>query len=1044
MLLKYLPVIDLVLVRNTMSSALCLATLSLLVVGPVQANAQSPSNGGSSAPFVYGALDAPSGAAPAGLILTWTGDPTSSIVIDWHRFAADAGRPAEIQFRPRGSDEWVSYSAERFPFPFSDRLIDRVEITGLEPASAYEFRGSADERTYWFRTMPTTLDGPLVYASGGDVRHEEAWMSSMNQAVMAHDPEFIVWGGDLAYADGLENRLYRWYQFMNSMVTTLVSDDGRVPPVLAGIGNHEIQGGYHRGRISSDADRLELAPYYFTLFAFPGLPGYGVVDFGDYLSLVFPDTDHANPMDGEQLVWLNETLQARPHVPHLAPVYHLAAYPSNRDFNSSRHRYIRENWVPLFEQQGVRVAYEHHDHTYKRTVPIFQQEENAEEGIVFIGDGAWGVRTRPVHSVEDTWYLEVAQSLRHALIVTMYPDRKEIEAIRADGSTIDTVTVPSRVIAPAMVVDKGGSVIFGGGQDRFAAIPGTPVERTFEVRNLSTSPEDLELTGAPDAVIFEESGTTSHGGFSISANLSGGTLLEPGESASFTVLFTPGDLGTHSATVMIPSNDPRTSPYRFTVTAEVFAEPVPIMSVFDLGREVQAFDTINLGTKIIGDSRSKTFTVRNDPIALADLVLEGPDPSAVVVFDTGTTTSGEFIITDNIPGTAATIPAGGSASFTVAISTEEVGSQSATVVLLNNDPARDPFEFDVAAEVLSGSRVGVSLMDGIWGTTQHGAEGYRENNSSGTGLVGVGGSSGSRYSNTPIAGFTLPTLPPGHTILSVTIHYQIDQIRMHDDEPFSSRVYLLNTENPRGTDLLFYYHGPEDTRDIVRFAGEEPIPYPGDNSTTNLNPPLMAAHSLEGPALELFRSYYAEEAPSQMRAFFRFNRSTETLEGLGGRALNRFTIGTSPSVLFLDIATRRDPYLGWADGAAFGADGSGDGVANGLAWVLGAASPANDARSLLPTVQVLEGDGDDDLYLFSFSRRREAMDDPDTEIEVEYSNNLVNWFVATETTEGVDIDVIPDGDFDEVEVRVGRSTLSPNGEPLFFRLRVHGSPSPES
>lgn len=1018
-----------------MKSATALTVLGLSFAGFAFANAQTPPPGAGDSPSVVNPAGEPEGAEPAGLILTWTGDPSTSIVIDWHRFAADAGRPAEIQFRPRGSDEWVSYPAERFPFPFSDRLIDRVEITGLEPASAYEFRGSADERTYWFRTMPTTLDGPLVYASGGDVRHEETWMSSMNQAVMAHDPEFIVWGGDLAYADGLENRLYRWYQFMNSMVTTLVSDDGRVPPVLAGIGNHEIQGGYHRGRISSDADRLELAPYYFTLFAFPGLPGYGVVDFGDYLSLVFPDTDHANPMDGEQLVWLNETLQARPHVPHLAPVYHLAAYPSNRDFNSSRHRYIRENWVPLFEQQGVRVAYEHHDHTYKRTVPIFQEEENAEEGILFIGDGAWGVRTRPVHSVEETWYLEVAESVRHALIVTMYPDRKEIEAVRADGSTIDTVTVPSRVIAPAMVVNKGESVIFGGGQDRFATIPGTPVERTFEVRNLSGSPEDLELTGAPDAVIFEESGTTSHGGFSVSANLSGGTLLEPGESASFTVLFTPGDLGTHSATVMIPSNDPRTSPYRFTVTAEVFAEPVPIMSVFDLGREVQAFDTIDLGTKIIGESLSKTFTVRNDPIALADLVLESPDPSAVVVFDTGTTTSGEFTISENIPGAAATIPPGGSASFTVGISTEEVGSHSATVVLLNNDPERDPFEFDVVAEVLSGSRVGISLLDGIWGTTQHGAEGYRENNSSGRGMAGVGGSSGSRYSNTPIAGFTLPTLPPGHTILSVTIHYQIDQIRMHDDEPFSSRVYLLNTENPRGTDLLFYYHGPEDTRDIVRFAGEEPIPHPGDNSTTNLNPPQMAAHSLEGPALDLFRSFYDGEVPSQMRVYFRFNRSTETLEGLGGRALNRFSIGTSPSELFLDIATQSDPYHGWANGAAFGADSSGDGISNGLAWALGAASPADDTRAFLPFFELFDDDETGKVYIINFQRRREAFENPDIEIALEYTTNMVDWTVASETAEGITIDVIPDEDFDEVEVRFEAARLA-EGEPLFFRMRV--------
>lgn len=44
-----------------------------------------------------------------------------------------------------------------------------------------------------------------------------------------------------------------------------------------------------------------------------------------------------------------------------------------------------------------------------------------------------------------------------------------------------------------------------------------------------------------------------------------------------------------------------------------------------------------------------------------------------------------------------------------------------------------------------------------------------------------------------------------------------------------------------------------------------------------------------------------------------------------------------------------DPYESWSAGAAFDGDSNGDGVSNGLAFLLGAADPDVDARGLLPT-----------------------------------------------------------------------------------------------
>ena len=46
--------------------------------------------------------------------------------------------------------------------------------------------------------------------------------------------------------------------------------------------------------------------------------------------------------------------------------------------------------------------------------------------------------------------------------------------------------------------------------------------------------------------------------------------------------------------------------------------------------------------------------------------------------------------------------------------------------------------------------------------------------------------------------------------------------------------------------------------------------------------------------------------------------------------------------------TPTTPYLTWANGASFTADANGDGMVNGMAWVLGAITAADNALPLLP------------------------------------------------------------------------------------------------
>jgi acid phosphatase type 7 len=403
---------------------------------------------------------------PVALYLTWQQDPTTTMTIDWHVINHDASN--ELFYRQQNSDDWKVIYADSHPFPYSNRRIYRTELTGLQPGSYYEFHFGGESPVYRFRTMPETLNRPLRIAIGGDTMHLQEWFEETNRQVLKYDPDFAVVGGDIAYADALPPESQRirgdaqtreraeprpalddgdnlWYHWFDAYKNTLITETNRVIPMLVTTGNHEVRGGYYfnnQGYEETDEIRQEMAPYFFSLFAMPGQPGYNVLDFGDYMSLVLLDSGHVNPPDGTQKKWLENVLSERQHIPHVFPVYHLALYPSVRDYNEERIVMVRDPWVPLFEKYGIRLAFENHDHAYKRTHPIRNGEMNSD-GIVYIGDGSWGTVPREVGSrggddfSEDYWYIKKAESVMHFILLTVDGPHQHMLMIDNEGNVID-------------------------------------------------------------------------------------------------------------------------------------------------------------------------------------------------------------------------------------------------------------------------------------------------------------------------------------------------------------------------------------------------------------------------------------------------------------------------------------------------------------------------------------------------------------------------------------------------------------------------------
>ena len=373
-------------------------------------------------------------AQPPAVYLTWTTDPTSTMTVQWHNLSAAANT---LRHRPAGSQgAWTTLAAAgSVPFPHTERRIHTVQITGLQPGADYEFEVDGYTEIYRFRTMPATLIAPLRFGVGGDV-NVGPLPDAMTAAIAAKDPAFLVVGGDIAYADGQAANFWKWLRYLESWHRNARAPDGRLIPAVTVIGNHEVRNGY--GQFHPDYDgtaawRLRCAPYFYRCFAFPGTSGRGLLDFGDYLSLIILDSDHSTRIV-DQNAWLQTTLDARRSRPHLFPIYHVPAWPSARSFDDEFAVRVRQNWVPLFEQAGVHLSFEHHDHTFKRTRALLAGQLHPD-GVVYAGDGLWGIDPRAPDG--SRWYLEPgASSQHHVHLVTLTATGRTMQSVDSTGNFI--------------------------------------------------------------------------------------------------------------------------------------------------------------------------------------------------------------------------------------------------------------------------------------------------------------------------------------------------------------------------------------------------------------------------------------------------------------------------------------------------------------------------------------------------------------------------------------------------------------------------------
>ena len=230
----------------------------------------------------------------------------------------------------------------------TSHFVQRTTIPGLTAQTRYVYRvrsGTNTSPVFSFRTAPRR-DSPFTIAWWGDNHDATNVMRKHVTNLKAYDPDLIAVAGDLVVTG---NDLVHWHNHWFKMLEYL--NLAQTTPVIFCRGNHD---GEHA-----------LAYAYSVL---PGNESWFAFDYGN-CRFIFLDSETDTAGTPQQFAWLKDELE-RPETKRAA--FRIVCFhrpPFMNWWNTgpvTGEPFVRDDWVPLFEQKHVDLVISGHSHFYNR------------------------------------------------------------------------------------------------------------------------------------------------------------------------------------------------------------------------------------------------------------------------------------------------------------------------------------------------------------------------------------------------------------------------------------------------------------------------------------------------------------------------------------------------------------------------------------------------------------------------------------------------------------------------------------------------------
>jgi 3',5'-cyclic AMP phosphodiesterase CpdA len=315
---------------------------------------------------------------PDRIVLTYDGDPATTQAVTWRTDPSVSTAIAELAVAdpdPTFVEDASAVQAATEALITNDGYAAHyhtVVFDGLIPDTEYAYRvGDGINWSEWFHfTTASTEAEPFSLIYVGDAQNDilGLWARTIRAAYSTMpEADLILHAGDLVDYGNYNNEWGEWFEaggFINSMVASLASP-----------GNHEYF-------TPDEALSLHWQPQ----FAFPQNGPSGLEDtvyYLDYQGVRFISLN-SNQWAGvdlaPQVEWLDEVLSTNPNrwtvVFFHHPIFSTAEGRDNPE--------VRDAFLPLFEQYGVDLVLQGHDHTYGRGNLASGATVGTDVGTIFV------------------------------------------------------------------------------------------------------------------------------------------------------------------------------------------------------------------------------------------------------------------------------------------------------------------------------------------------------------------------------------------------------------------------------------------------------------------------------------------------------------------------------------------------------------------------------------------------------------------------------------------------------------------------------------
>lgn len=332
---------------------------------------------------------------------------------------------------------------------FHYRIVDGAGVptgditaTTAPSGSSLRFLAYADQGTYEDGSL-----GPPAYRPGEVI-----------DAALTYDPDLVLVAGDLSYS---EEAALRWWNQWFDIVEPLAS----TRPFYAAVGNHDrdfvvgYDHWYKRFSFARDEQNyaFDAGPVHFIVLNSQEACLEG--EMTEPVQRVNPNctvTEQTNaPLENTAITdFIKADLADAKErgVPWIVATFHHPPY-AHGGYNESNSGasymwWLRDHWIPLFEQYGVDLVITGHDHVYERSWPMLANQTQTTsgstfregKGIVYLTTGGGG-RSTYTPSSGAPWWLATIESAHHVTVVDATATKLKVQARGLDGASLDAFEI---------------------------------------------------------------------------------------------------------------------------------------------------------------------------------------------------------------------------------------------------------------------------------------------------------------------------------------------------------------------------------------------------------------------------------------------------------------------------------------------------------------------------------------------------------------------------------------------------------------------------